>query len=79
MVAVECELDRHAHLTRHALAILDRWLELPLLHCVERSRSPWFFGRFGFVLENVQPVDFIPVRGALGFFDWRKNVTELLL
>ena len=50
-----------------------------IVDCVERSRSPWFFGRFGFVLENVQPVDFIPVRGALGFFDWRKNVTELLL
>lgn len=36
--------------------------------------SPWFFGRYGFVLANVRPVEFIPVKGALGFFDWRKNL-----
>lgn len=41
--------------------------------CVEASASPWFFGRYGFVLRNVQPVDFIQVKGALGFFDWRKQ------
>lgn len=44
--------------------------------CVEASASPWFFGRYGFVLRNVQPVDFIPVKGALGFFDWRKNFPQ---
>ena len=43
-----------------------------IVDCVEASDSPWFFGRYGFVLRNVQPVDFIPVRGALGFFDWRE-------
>ncbi|MGV1768753.1 ASCH domain-containing protein [Agrobacterium vitis] len=42
--------------------------------CVDRSTSPWFFGRYGFVLHNVKPVDFIPVNGALGFFDWRRNL-----
>lgn len=41
--------------------------------CVTQSESPWFFGKFGFVLRNVQPVPFIPVNGALGFFDWRAN------
>ena len=45
-----------------------------ILDCVEASESPWFQGRYGFVLRNVQPVDFIPVKGALGFFDWRKNL-----
>ena len=42
-----------------------------IVDCVDRSASPWFFGRYGFVLQNARPVEFIPVRGALGFFDWR--------
>lgn len=41
--------------------------------CVTKSDSPWFFGRHGFVLVNARPVDFIPVRGALGFFNWRDS------
>lgn len=45
-----------------------------IVDCVRVSDSPWFFGRFGFVLRNACPVDFIPVRGELGFFDWRKNL-----
>ncbi len=45
-----------------------------IVDCVRQSDSPWFFGRFGFVLRNARPVDFIPVRGDLGFFDWRKNL-----
>lgn len=45
-----------------------------IVGCVCKSNSPWFFGRWGFVLRNVQPVEFIPVKGALGFFDWRKNL-----
>ena len=45
-----------------------------IVECVETSESPWFFGRYGFVLRNARPVDFIPVKGALGFFDWRKQL-----
>ena len=45
-----------------------------IVDCVERSDSPWFFGPYGIVLCNVQPVPFIPVKGALGFFDWRRNL-----
>jgi len=45
-----------------------------IVDCVEASASPWFFGRYGFVLRNVRPVEFIPVKGALGFFDWRKRM-----
>lgn len=44
-----------------------------IVDCVEASASPWFFGRYGFVLSNVRPVEFIPVKGALGFFKWRNN------
>jgi hypothetical protein len=41
-----------------------------VVDCVTRSDSPWFFGKYGFVLAN--PVAFdrpIPCKGALGFFD----------
>jgi hypothetical protein len=41
-----------------------------LTDCVRDSASPWFFGPWGFVLENVRPIDPIPCKGALGFFRW---------
>ena len=40
-----------------------------LVDCVTDSADPWFFGKFGFVLENARPLPFMPVRGALGFFE----------
>lgn len=40
-----------------------------VVDCVTESRSPWFFGPHGFVLERARPVPFIPCKGALGFFD----------
>ena len=39
-----------------------------LSDCVEASSSPWFFGPYGFALENVRPTRFIQCKGALGFF-----------
>lgn len=45
-----------------------------IVDCVESSKSEWFVGRYGFVLRNARPVDFIPAKGALGFFDWRENI-----
>ncbi|RVO51893.1 ASCH domain-containing protein [Sinorhizobium meliloti] len=46
-----------------------------IVDCVTRSDSPWFFGRFGFVLKDLQLLDTpIPVKGALGFFEWRPRV-----
>lgn len=45
-----------------------------IVDCVTASGSPWFFGPFGLVLQNIKPVDFIPIRGALGLFDLRKNL-----
>ena len=47
-----------------------------IVDAVRSSPSPWFFGPFGLVLANPEPCDFIPVKGQLGFFDWRKNVTD---
>lgn len=47
-----------------------------IIDCVSQSESPWFFGDYGFVLTNHRPVDFIPCRGKLGFFDWRSPEWE---
>jgi hypothetical protein len=40
-----------------------------LVDVVSQSDSPWFFGPFGFVLEDIQPLPFRPCKGALGFFE----------
>ena len=42
--------------------------EATIVDCVEASDSPWFFGRYGFVLRDAKPLPFQPCRGALGFF-----------
>lgn len=50
-----------------------------IVDCVERSSSPWFVGRFGFVLEN--PVAFrtpVPCAGALGFFNVPADIERQL-
>lgn len=45
-----------------------------IVDCVSQCDSEWFVGKFGFVIRNARPVAFIPVRGELGFFDWRANL-----
>lgn len=37
--------------------------------CITASRSPWFFGKFGFELREAAPLPFTPFKGALGFFE----------
>lgn len=39
-----------------------------IVDCITHSDSPWFFGPYGFVLENVRPLPFHPCKGRLGFF-----------
>lgn len=46
-----------------------------IVDCVEASDSPWFFGHFGFVLRNPQPLPFVQFKGQLQFF----NVPEHLV
>lgn len=41
-----------------------------LVDCVTSSRSRWFFGPYGFVLEKCYPLPFEACRGALGFWDY---------
>jgi hypothetical protein len=40
-----------------------------IVDCVTDSASPWFVGKYGFVLRNPQPLPFTPWKGQLGFFD----------
>jgi len=46
-----------------------------IVDCVTESDSPWFMGRYGFVLRDPRPLPFTPWKGQLGFFD----VPELAL
>lgn len=39
-----------------------------IVDCVEQSESPWFFGRYGFVLRDPKPIPFQSCNGKLGFF-----------
>lgn len=59
-------LERHASF--HALERGGIIGSVEIADCVEHSDSPWFFGRFGFVLRDPRPMPFRPVKGALGFF-----------
>lgn len=66
-------LDRDVQLRRRALCHNDARRggivgSVEIVDCVSASDSPWFFGPYGFVLRNPQPLPFRPMRGALGFF-----------
>lgn len=45
--------------------------------CIAASRSPWFFGKYGFELRDAKQVPFAPFKGALGFFDVPSSVVTL--
>lgn len=47
-----------------------------IVDVVKDSLSPWFFGPRGLVMANPEPCDFIPAKGALGFFNWRDRLTD---
>jgi len=42
-------------------------------NCVTGSDSPWFSGTYGFVIDEVKPLPFQPLKGALGFFEVPNN------
>lgn len=48
-----------------------------VVDCVTKSDSPWFFGKYGFVLQNPTPLPFLELRGQLGFFDVAEDVHRL--
>lgn len=41
---------------------------MEIVDCVMEMESEWFNGPFGFVIRNAAPLEFIPCKGALGFF-----------
>ncbi len=47
-----------------------------IVDCIDTSDDPWFFGPYGLVLDNIKEVGFIPVKGSLGLFDWKKKLTH---
>lgn len=42
---------------------------MEIVNCWDAHQSPWFFGRYGFEIKNVQPLPFFPCKGSLGFFE----------
>lgn len=46
--------------------------------CVANHPSPWFFGPWGFVLTDVQPVLFKPFKGGLGLVKMQASVLREL-
>lgn len=61
-----------------------RWISLPLFEklprggivgsveivdCVQQDASRWFEGPHGFKLTNPESLPFVPLKGALGFFE----------
>lgn len=43
--------------------------QVEVTDCVDKSRSRWFLGRYGFVLANARKLPFVPMKGKLGFFE----------
>jgi ASCH domain len=41
--------------------------EAELVDCVREHISPWFTGKYGFLLRNPKPLPFRPLSGELGF------------
>lgn len=41
---------------------------IDIVDCVSDSKSNWYMGEYGFVLERPRPLPLIPCKGALGFF-----------
>lgn len=56
-------------LTRHTIERGGIIGSVEIVDCVTASDSPWFMGKYGFVLRDPRPLPFVSIKGALGFFD----------
>ena len=45
-----------------------------IVDCVTESDDPFFVGKYGFVIANARPIEFIPCKGALSFFKWKDRI-----
>ena len=70
--------DGHRGLDSAPLSAVPKLGELPrggivgivdVVCCVRESASPWFFGKWGLILQNARPLPFIPYSGQLGRFE----------
>ena len=50
-----------------------------ITECVTQHNNRWFFGPYGFVLKNAQPLQFVSLPGKVRFFDVNEilNDTEI--
>lgn len=39
-----------------------------IVDCIDADEMRWFFGPWGFVIEDAKPLPFVPCRGMLNFF-----------
>lgn len=44
-----------------------------MVDCISESSSPWFVGKFGFVLANPRPLPCIPCKGTVFPLIWRPD------
>jgi len=61
------QCDEYRTSLRHRGAIIG---EVDIVDCVDRNSSPWFVGKYGFILAN--PVLYenpMPCKGKLNFFE----------
>lgn len=49
-----------------------------VVDCVQEHQSPWFFGKWGYVLEDRRPLPFTPYRGMPGLFDVPDEIVKQL-
>jgi hypothetical protein len=50
-----------------------------IVNCATKHWSNFFFGPYGFVLDNSHPVEFIPLKGKLGFFETGISESQIRL
>lgn len=63
-IGITCPLPHE--LLRGGIIGTSRVVEIVTAH-----KSRWFGGPYGLVLADTEPRDFIPVKGALGHFEWQ--------
>lgn len=66
ILGVACQCENCGHKWKPRGGIVG---SVSVVACVTNSDSPWFVGRYGFMLSDPQPMPFVPWRGQLGFFD----------
>jgi hypothetical protein len=74
---VNLEMDWYGSAWRDVLNFGAIIGEVDIVDCVTESKSPWFVGKYGFVLAHPVLYDKpIPIKGQLGFFEVSKPEGE---